>query len=81
MRYHHTSWNDVDRALESFRYARRSLLIVMAIALPFAAWETATGTDTAVRQDTVQVLPAVQAQPVKASHPAGAVKLALSART
>jgi hypothetical protein len=40
MRYHYTSWNDVDQALESFRYARRALLVVMAIALPFAAWES-----------------------------------------
>jgi hypothetical protein len=43
MRYHHSSWNDVDRALEAFRYARRSLLVVMALALPFAAWESAAG--------------------------------------
>jgi hypothetical protein len=72
MRYHHTSWNDVDRALEAFKYARRSLLVVMAIALPFAAWETAAGVDTTARGDTVQVQPVQpvqQVQPVRAVHP------------
>jgi hypothetical protein len=75
MRYHHTSWNDVDRALEAFKYARRSLLVVMAVALPFAAWETAAGVDTTARGDTVQVQPVqpvqqVQpVQPVRAVHP------------
>jgi hypothetical protein len=42
MRYPYHSWNDVDRTLEAFRYARRSLLVVLAAALPFAAWEAVT---------------------------------------
>jgi len=52
MRYHHTSWSDVDRSLEAFKYARRSLLVVMAVALPFAAWDAVSAPDMTAQEDS-----------------------------
>jgi hypothetical protein len=54
MRYQYHSWNDVDRTLEAFRYARRSLLVVLALSIPFAAWEAAAPAATAL-QPTVEL--------------------------
>jgi molybdopterin-guanine dinucleotide biosynthesis protein A len=55
MRYPYTTWNDLDRTLEAFRYARRSLLVVMAAALPFAAWDAVSPTGASIAPDTVEV--------------------------
>jgi|GEM_PF-5263683 len=54
MKYPYHSWNDVDRTLEAFRYARRSLLVVLAVSIPFAAWE-ATTPDASALQPAVEL--------------------------
>lgn len=77
MRYPYHSWNDVDRALEAFKYARRSLLLVMALALPFAAWEAASPTDLTKDEapgvtQAVKVAPPAPAAPVTLVQPMSA---------
>jgi hypothetical protein len=67
MRYTYSSRHDIDRTLEAFKYARRSLLVVMALALPFAAWD-------AVSSGGIATQPAVPAtQTVKQLEPAAEV--------
>jgi hypothetical protein len=68
MRYHHESWNEVDRVLESFKYARRSLLVLTALAMPFAAWEAVVATPhAAVKEDTIEVRTVKNVQPIEQS--------------
>jgi hypothetical protein len=79
MRYHCTSWNDINLAIEAFTYARRALLVVLAIALPFAAWDSAHPKEArTATEDTVQVW---TIQPVQAIEPAQAAEPAESLRT
>lgn len=65
MRYVHTSYSDVDRTLEAFRWARRALLVLMAMTVPFAAWDTVSAPDTAVAEEAAPVHTAKQAQPLE----------------
>jgi hypothetical protein len=52
MRYPYASWNDLDRTLEAYKYARRSLLVVMVAALPFAAWDAVSTDQVTTSPDT-----------------------------